>query len=74
MNLLTTHQYFGAGKALIVRELFKSDQLSQDAHIEDAIVLRTDQLEQIAQRILEQLMADPEEEKPADVNAWSVDE
>lgn len=73
MNLFTTRDYLKREKALIVREIMSCDQLNHNA-IDDAIVLRTDQLEQIAQRILDQLMADPEEEKPSDVNAWSVDE
>lgn len=74
MNLLTTRDYLKQEKALIVREIMSSDQLSHDAKIDDVLVLRTDQLEKIAQRILDKLMAEPEEEKPADVNAWSVDE
>ena len=73
MNLLTTRHYLKQAKAIIVRELISSDQLATESHIDDALVLRTDQLEQIAQRILDQLMAEPPVgEKPADINAWSV--
>lgn len=75
MNLLTTRNYLKQAKAIIVRELLSRDQLPPYAHIDDAIVLRTDQLEQIAQRILDQLMAEPQpEQKPADINAWSTDD
>lgn len=75
MNLLTTRHYLKQAKAIIVRELISSDQLATTSHIDDALVLRTDQLEQIAQRILDQLMAEPQpEQKPADVNAWSTDD
>lgn len=75
MNLLTTRHYLKQAKAIIVRELISSDQLANSSHIDDALVLRTDQLEQIAQRILDQLMAEPQpEQKPADVNAWSTDD
>ena len=73
MNLLTTRHYLKQAKAIIVRELIASDQLATESHIDDALVLRTDQLEQIAQRSLDQLMAEPPaEQKPADINAWSV--
>lgn len=73
MNLLTTRHYLKQAKAIIVRELIASDQLATESHIDDALVLRTDQLEQIAQRILDQLMAEPPAgEKSADINAWSV--
>ena len=74
MNLLSTRNYLKQEKKLIVRELFNSDQLKDDAHIDDAIVLRTDQLGQIAQRILDRLMGDPELNQPEEINAWSVDE
>lgn len=73
MNLFTTRDYLKREKALIVREIMSSDQLKDNA-IDDAIVLRTDQLEQIAQRILDQLMADPEAEQDEEINAWSVDD
>lgn len=73
MNLLTTRDYLKREKALIVRELMSSDQLKNGA-IDDAIVFRTDQLEKIAQRILDKLMAEPEAEEPEEINAWSVDE
>ena len=75
MNLLTTRHYLKQAKAIIVRELIASDQLATESHIDDALVLRTDQLEQIAQRILDQLMAEPQVgEKPADINAWSTED
>ena len=74
MNLLSTRNYLKQEKNLIIRELMNSDQLDQDAHIDDVLVLRTDQLEQIAQRILDQLMEDPQTDQPEEVNAWSVDE
>ena len=74
MNFLSTRNYLKQEKKLIVRELFNSDQLKDDAHIDDAIVLRTDQLEQIAQRILDHLMGDPQDDQPEEINAWSVDE
>lgn len=74
MNLLTTRDYLKQEKALIVRELMSCDKLSHDAHIDDVIVLRTDQLEKIAQRILEQLMSDQPADQSEEINAWSVDE
>ena len=74
MNFLSTRNYLKQEKKLIVRELFNSDQLNHDAHIDDAIVLRTDQLEQIAQRILDHLMAEPQPDQDEEINAWSVDE
>lgn len=74
MNLLSTRNYLKQEKKLIIRELFNSDQLKDDAHIDDAIVLRTDQLEQIAQRILDHLMEGPQTDEPEEINAWSVDE
>lgn len=73
MNLFTTRDYLKREKALIVRELMSNDQLKDNA-IDDAIVLRTDQLEQIAQHILDQLMEDPEAEQDEEINAWSVDD
>lgn len=74
MNFLSTRNYLKQEKKLIIRELMNSDQLDHDAHIDDVLVLRTDQLEKIAQRILDQLMEDPEAEEPEEINAWSVDE
>lgn len=73
MNFLTTRDYLKKEKKLIVRELMSSDQLKDNA-IDDAIVLRTDQLEKIAQRILDQLMEEPETGQSEEINAWSVDE
>lgn len=74
MNFLSTRNYLKQEKKLIVRELFNSDQLKDNAHIDDAIVLRTDQLEQIAQRILDHLMGDPQADQSEEINAWSVDD
>ena len=74
MNLLSTRNYLKQEKKLIVRELFNSDQLKDNAHIDDAIVLRTDQLEQIAQRILDHLMEEPQTDQHEEINAWSVDD
>lgn len=74
MNFLSTRNYLKQEKKLIIRELIDSDQLNHDAHIDDAIILRTDQLEQIAQRILDHLMEDPQTDQPEEINAWSVDD
>lgn len=74
MNFLSTRNYLKQEKNLIIRELMNSDQLDHDAHIDDVLVLRTDQLEQIAQRILDHLMEDPQSDEPEEINAWSVDE
>lgn len=74
MNLFATRQYLKQAQAIIVRELMCDDQLSHDANIDDVIVLRTDHLEQIAQRILDQLMSNARAEESEEINAWSVDE
>ena len=74
MNFLSTRNYLKQEKNLIIRELMDSDQLNPDAHIDDVLVLRTDQLEQIAQHILDHLMEDPQADESEEVNAWSVDD
>lgn len=69
MDLLTTRNYLKQEKNIIIHELISSDQLKDGAHIDDAIVISSGQLEQIAQRILDHLMEEPQDDQPEEVSA-----